>query len=260
MESRKELTVFKGHKEAVNSVAFSPDGRRIVSASGSLSIYSSDNTVRLWDASSGNELAVLKHKDTVNSAVFSFDGRRIVSASDDTTIRLWDTENHQELAILKGHEYGVLNAVFSPDSKIIVSASRDQTVRLWDAASGNELAVLRHKDTVNSAVFSLDGRRIVSASGETVAEEGSGNDSTVRLWDVRQYTFLHDSELYRPFIEAIKFLWQLDVHVQGLEIVHKERTPEDMEKYGSLLAPPTPGQNKFDQVLEWAEQQQSKKK
>jgi hypothetical protein len=85
-------------------------------------------------------------------------------------------------------------------------------------------------------------------------------DGTVRLWDIRPYTLFLDgtqpTPLYHTFIEAVKFLWQLDV--QGLEIVHKERTPADMERFGSLLAPPPPGQSKFDQVLEWAEKQQKK--
>ncbi len=83
----------------------------------------------------------------------------------------------------------------------------------------------------------------------------------MRLWDLRLYVlFLRDYKKTRPlyftFIEAVKFLWQLDV--QGLEIVHKERTQADMERFGSLLAHPPPGQSKFDQVLEWAEKQQKK--
>ena len=76
----------------MSSASFSPDGARIVTASG-------DGTARLWDATTGQELAVLRgHEDEVNSASFSPDGARIVTASDDRTTRLWDATTGQELA------------------------------------------------------------------------------------------------------------------------------------------------------------------
>ena len=83
------------------------------------------------------------------------------------------------------------------------------------------------------------------------------------IWELSLYIlFLHNSKptpLYHTFIEAVKFFWQLDV--QGLDIVETERrTPADLKKYGTLLAPPPPGQSKFDQVLEWVEKQQGNAK
>ena len=114
------------------------------------------------------------------------------------------------------------------------------------------MIVLRgHTQKIISVCFNPNGRQIVSGS----------DDKTVRIWDISAYMmFLQGSKptpLYHPFIEAVKFLWQLDV--QGLEIIETERrTPTDLKKYGTLLAPPPPGKSKFDQVLEWAEKQQSK--
>ncbi|MEL6110598.1 MAG: NB-ARC domain-containing protein, partial [Planctomycetota bacterium] len=81
-----------GHLGSVRAVAFSPDGRRIVSGSG-------DNTLKLWDGESGQELASLRaHAGSVRAVAFSPDGRRIVSGSGDNTLKLWDGESGQELA------------------------------------------------------------------------------------------------------------------------------------------------------------------
>jgi WD40 repeat protein len=78
------VAVLRGHEGRVNTAAFSPDGPRVVTASG-------DRTARIWDAASGKEIAVLRgHDKEVVSAAFSPEGLRIITGSDDHTARIWD--------------------------------------------------------------------------------------------------------------------------------------------------------------------------
>jgi WD40 repeat protein len=121
------LRTFTGHDGQIVSASYSPDGRRIVSAS-------FDNTIKIWDAESGALLRTLAgHFGCVWSADYSPDGQRIVSASQDGKVRIWDAESGALLRTLSEYNRPVYSASYSPDGRHIVSALEDGTIKIWDA-------------------------------------------------------------------------------------------------------------------------------
>ena len=155
--------------DSINSVAFSRDGLRVLTASG-------DKTARLWNAATGQQLRAFKgHQKEVVSVAFSPDGARVLTGSRDTTARLWDAATGEELRTFKGHGGAVHSVAFSPDDGArVLTASGDKTARLWNAATGKELRAFKgHEDLVFSVAFSPDGALVLTGS----------RDDTARLWD-----------------------------------------------------------------------------
>ncbi len=160
--------VLTGHLKSVWSVAFSPDGMRLASAS-------ADHTIRVWDAATGQTVQTLAgHTKPVNSVAFNPDGTELASASDDKTICVWDVATWKPLRTLTGHTSKVTSVAFSPDGTQLASGSDDDTIRVWDAATGDPVRTLTgHKAGVRSVAFSPDGTRLASG----------GSEGTIRVWD-----------------------------------------------------------------------------
>ncbi len=163
-----ELTVQMGHSGGVYAVAFSPDGRLIVSGS-------QDNTLKLWDTASGGlQRTIQGHLSIVSAVSFTPDGRKIISGGWDSTLRIWDVASGSLLRTLHGHTGTVSAVAFSPDGRQFVSSSQDNTLKIWDTANGNLLHTLHgHSDYVTDVTFSPNGGEVVSSSW----------DSTLRIWD-----------------------------------------------------------------------------
>jgi len=173
------------------SVAFSPDGTRIVAAL-------VDGRAAVWDAMTNACLLLLKVADDmcIRSAAFSPDGKRIVTASDDGTARVWDAVTGELFVTLVGHTDQVYSAAYSPDGRRIVTTSLDCTPRVWDAVTGELLVQLTGPRVwVSFAEFSPDGKRIVTAS----------NDNTARVWNAATGSLLVELKGHTGWIYPARF-------------------------------------------------------
>ena len=158
------------HTSFVLAVAFSPDGRLVISGS--------DHQIRIWDVETGQIVSgpLDGHTDNVRSVAFSPDGRCAASCSTDKTIRIWDVETGKISGPFNGHTNSVRSIAYSPDGKHIVSGSDDQKICIWDIGTEQVVCTFEgHTHSVTTVAFSPNGKWV--ASGST--------DQTICIWDAQ---------------------------------------------------------------------------
>lgn len=178
----RERNRLEGHGGAVQSVAFSPGGEVIASAS-------ADSTIKLWRRDGSILQTLTKHKDGVFSVSFSLDGQILISASSDKTINLWQRQHNNTFTLLRSitDKEGIAAVSLSPDKQTIATATNatargKYTVKLW-YYNGKLLSTFpEHNDQVRDLNFSPDGQILASAS----------LDKTIKLWNVKNYKLVNN--------------------------------------------------------------------
>jgi WD40 repeat protein/serine/threonine protein kinase len=221
----KELFNLSGHASPVNSVAFSPGGKQLVSAS-------LDKTIKFWDPATGKELKNLEAPAELMQIAFSPDGAWMATALGDKTVRLWNATTDEQLGTLSNLKL-LTGLAFSPDSKQLAVVDSDNKIKLHDIATSEEkiIELGDHRGFFPRLAFSADGQQLVAAAYHAVVTydlqasrvvatipgsqldadnvfvnadgrrlAAAGHDKSIQLWDAQSITRLatfrgHDSNV-----------------------------------------------------------------
>jgi WD40 repeat protein len=164
------VATLKGHSEAIYSIAFTPDGKHVVTGSG-------DRSIKVWDSATGKENKSFGgpsgHQNLVLSVSLSPDGGSIASGSSDNTAKVWDFPSSTPLRALAKSE-GMSVLAISPDGAKLAGGDKDGHVRIWNSVDGKELFALKgHSGGVTGLAFNSNGQLLVSC----------GKDKTLRFWN-----------------------------------------------------------------------------
>lgn len=189
------VRVLQAHAKDVTAVAFSPDGKQLMSSS-------RDGTTKVWDVASG--LCLQTHEDDTNntdnkkSACFSLrNENQLVARWADDIIRIWDTTHGHQGQTVEAAAAEVFKIVFSPNGTQLAAGSDDGTVTVWDAASGECIQTLKgHTALVTSVAFFPDGQQLASAS----------HDGTAKVWNVASGQCVHTIEERETRVQAVAVL------------------------------------------------------
>ena len=211
--SGKKLTALGGYQVpmfssgsrtqgAINSLAFSPDGKLLVTGS-------RDGEVSVWDAATWKKMKTIRSGEAVNAVIFSPDGKMLAAGGNDTVISFRDTATWEKAKELKGHSDWINALAYSKDGKYLASGSKDRTIIVWDAATGNRVHFLDGRSrAVESIDFSPDGKMLASG----------GNYPNILLWDLARGSYPRlVPTMQRSRVLSLKYLPDSKILVAGYQ-------------------------------------------
>jgi WD40 repeat protein len=149
------LHSLKGHAYAISGLAFSPDGKQLASSS-------LDQTLRLWDTSTGESLRVLRgHTNIIHGVAWSPDGQHLVSGSTDMTARVWSAETGATEHVLSGHRASVTAVAWRPDGVSVATGSDDHSIRLWSPEGAFQYQWANLPNNISSLSFSKNSHQLL---------------------------------------------------------------------------------------------------
>jgi WD40 repeat protein len=202
----KQLRVFAGLLQAINTVSISEDGTRLVTAGGN-EFGEDDTTVQLWDLAIGKQTRVFKgHRATIYTVALSRDGKRLASGGIDATARFWDVDTGKQLGSFLGRLGSVTSVALSNDGKTLAAATGGSGVwtdneatgfgtRCFSLDSHARKHFLAQIEGVFSVTFSEDGTRLATG----------GADKKVRLWDTASGKVVRVLEGHTSEMRCVRF-------------------------------------------------------
>lgn len=185
----------QGHTQSVRSLAITPDGEILISGS-------DDNTIKLWQLATGEELCTLRgHSKAVSAIAISADGEILASGSEDKTIKLWELSTGMQIGTLTlgnwfSRDSGCVYAIaISPEEEILASLDNSGAVKLWNLKTGQEIRRLKGDTSwINAIAISPTGKTLVAANGDSI-----------KLWNLktgRQFPILKG---HQSWVRAVSF-------------------------------------------------------
>jgi RNA polymerase sigma factor (sigma-70 family) len=183
--------VIQAHDEQVLAIAFSPDGKRLVTAGGR---HTLPGQLMIWDVEKHKELVRIRGMRGIRGVAFSPDGKTIACGSFGGAIQLRDADTGKECTVLEGHTFGVNAVVYSADGNMLASAGLDHSVKLWDVHTATaKKTFVGHSEMVFSVALFRHGKTIVTG----------GQDRTAKIWDVETGKVKFDLTGHAGAVEAV---------------------------------------------------------
>ena len=242
----KNIRTLPGHDHSVSAVRFIPSGAAGMMSSGNLLVSASrDQTLRIWDATTGYCVKTMRgHVDWIRDVAASFDGRWLLSAGNDQTARVWDANTGEMRSALVGHEHVIECCSIAPSvtyvhlaamaglkkppmasssAEFLATGSRDKTIKLWDGRGRLIKTLVGHDNWIRALVFHPGGKYLLSVS----------DDKTIRCWDLAQdgqcVKTLDDA--HDHFVSCIR--WAPSLQTRGEEAHHGDHPNHNRTINGS---------------------------